>query len=310
MLNKYLNRLKNFFKKKFDDNLILNANTYFKLARGNYNNIKNLKDVEFKVYSQNGEDGIIDYLINVLNIKNIKFVEIGVGDYTECNTRFLTNNFPFKGLVCDFNSRLKQNLKLLVSTHRGDIQIYNEFIYQENIIEILKKYNFFENINLCSLDIDGNDYFILRRLPINFSDIFIAEYNQNFGSKLEVTTPYMKNFNRFDYHYSGLCWGVSIKALIKLMDKKDYLFLGTNSECCNAFFIKKSLSSKFDNAVIQNYDIKDATNDYICDAREKNGNLIYLPIKERLKVIKNCDVIDLSVDGSENNVKISDLLTE
>ena len=63
MVINLINRLKFFFKQRFDKNLILNANSYFSLKRKNYSNIKHLKELEFKVFSQNGEDGIIDYLI-------------------------------------------------------------------------------------------------------------------------------------------------------------------------------------------------------------------------------------------------------
>lgn len=308
MFTNLINRLKFFFKKRFDEKLILSANAYFKIARKDYNFIESLKDVEFKVFSQNGEDGIIDYLINALEFRKLKFVEIGVGDYTECNTRFLTNYLPFTGLVCDFNTKLKENIENLIFTHRGKIQTYNNFIYEDNILEVLKKYGFFNNVNFFSLDIDGNDYFILKQLPNSFSDIFIAEYNQNFGSTLEICTPYIKNFNRFKYHYSGLCWGVSIKALIKLMYKKGYIFLGTNTECCNAFFVKKNLINKINQSIYKDNNLSETCNDYICDARDSGGKLIYLSIQERLEVIKNLEVIDLSNNDLESKVKISDLL--
>ena len=75
-----INRLKFFFKQRFDKNLILNASSYFSLKREKYSNIKHLKELEFKVFSQNGEDGIIDYLIYALNIRKLKFVEIGIGN--------------------------------------------------------------------------------------------------------------------------------------------------------------------------------------------------------------------------------------
>ena len=308
MFNKAISQFKNFFKRKFDENLILSAKSHFILNRNNYSEYSYLKNSEFKVFSQNGEDGILDYLIYTLDLKNIKFIEIGVGDYTECNTRFLTHNFPFKGLVCDFNKKLKNNIKELVFTHRGEIKTYNGFINQDDVFDILKRLNFIDNINLFSLDIDGNDYYILKSLPDNFSDIFVAEYNQNFGPNLEISTPYINEFNRFKYHNSGLCWGVSIKSLVKLMEKKGYVFVGTNTECCNAFFLKKELKSK----ISKNYNFKinlnDCCNDFVCDARDNNGNLIQLPISKRLEAIKELEVIDLSKENREDKVKISTLL--
>ena len=57
--------------------------------RKNYNDVKNIQEIELKIFSQNGEDGIIDYLIYKLKLNSFNFVEMGVGDYRESNTRFL-----------------------------------------------------------------------------------------------------------------------------------------------------------------------------------------------------------------------------
>ena len=48
-----------------------------------------LNQFEFKVYSQFGEDGIIQFIIDNIKIKNKVFVEFGVENYEEANTRFL-----------------------------------------------------------------------------------------------------------------------------------------------------------------------------------------------------------------------------
>ena len=61
--------------------------------------IRNINDLDYKIFSQNGEDGIIDYLLHALKIDKPKFVEIGVGDYSECNTRFLFERTSPKGLI-------------------------------------------------------------------------------------------------------------------------------------------------------------------------------------------------------------------
>ena len=57
------------------------GSSHFIKSRSYYKNIKSLSDTEFKIYSQNGEDGILDYLIFSLGIKRPKFIEIGIGDY-------------------------------------------------------------------------------------------------------------------------------------------------------------------------------------------------------------------------------------
>ncbi|MDC0627759.1 hypothetical protein OAO99_04230 [Candidatus Pelagibacter sp.] len=307
MVKNLINRLKFFFKRRFDQNLILNANTHFVRARKNYESVKKLNDLEFKVFSQNGEDGIIDYLIYSLNINKLKFVEIGVGDYTECNTRFLINSYPFKGLLCDINSKLNDNLKYTFDTHRGSIKVFNNYVNSSNILEILKSNNFHKKLNLFSIDIDSMDYYVIEKLPNEISDIFIAEYNQNFGPNLEVTVPHLDQFDRHKYHYSGQCYGLSLRALINLMKKKGYVFLGCNVECCNAFFILESKKDLIKLSFPDENDLTSYFNDYVCDVRDKNGKILNISINERLEYIKDCNIIDLS----NNNIKvkkISDLI--
>ena len=66
------------------------------LSRYNYKNVKRINETDLKIYSQNGEDGIIDYLLSSLKIEKPKFIEIGVGDYSESNTRFSLKEHPQK----------------------------------------------------------------------------------------------------------------------------------------------------------------------------------------------------------------------
>tara|TARA_A100001015_G_scaffold231373_1_gene261946 strand:+ start:1549 stop:2472 length:924 start_codon:yes stop_codon:yes gene_type:complete len=307
MENFLIKKVKNFFNKRFEKNLISQAVLKIKSLRQNYKFVKNLRKAEFKIFSQNGEDGILDFLISSINIESIKFVEIGVGDYIECNTRLITKLYPFNGLVCDPNQNLLNNIESYKNEFRGNLKTYNDYVSDENIKKILEENDFIQNLNLFSLDIDGNDYYILNELPPGLSDIFVAEYNQNFGPDLEITIPKIKNFNRFKYHYSGLCYGVSLKSLIKLMKDKKYKFIGCNTHCCNAFFLKEDLIKKNQILIEPNNNLETYFNDYICDARSVSGELISLKIKDRLQIIKDCNVINLSNNKFENQ-KLSELI--
>ena len=77
------------------------GSSHFIKSRSYYKNIKSLSDTEFKIYSQNGEDGILDYLIFSLGIKRPKFIEIGIGDYSESNSRFIFERTSTRGMVVD-----------------------------------------------------------------------------------------------------------------------------------------------------------------------------------------------------------------
>lgn len=302
-----LSNLKKLLQNYEDRKCMMIGKSHMLNIRDKYNSIQSLGEVEYKVFSQFGEDGILDYILKQLNIINPKFVEIGVGDYSESNTRFLYANMHGKGLIIDCLKDLKNKVSKNVKLWRGHLTILEEFINSENINKLLEKNNFDHNIDLFSIDIDGIDYWILDKMPDNFSKICVIEYNATFGSELEITVPNIKTFNRTNYHYSNLCYGMSLKALIKLMDKKNFYFIGTNLAKHNAFFISKRFSKEFffKNLIIQS--IKECINSNIRESINKNGNLNYLSGKKKLLEIEECEVIDLS-SSDFKKIKIKDLV--
>src|SRR5579863_5061880 len=91
----------------------------------------NLKDYEFKVFSQWGEDGIIQHLTRIVPIKNKTFIEFGVEDFIESNCRFLLMRNNWKGFVID-SSRI--NIHRLKSSNlywKYHIDAVDAFITKE-----------------------------------------------------------------------------------------------------------------------------------------------------------------------------------
>ena len=283
--------------------------SHFNLMKNYYPKIKNFSETSYKVYSQNGEDGFIDFLLFSLNIDKPKFIEIGVGTYKECNTRFLFERTGPEGLVIDYIKDLEKNVKKNIRFWKGDLTIVNELINTENIINILEQNNFHKEIDLFSLDIDGIDYWILDKLPENFSKICIIEYNSIFGDELEITVSNEINFTRKEYHFSHLCYGMSLKALIRKMNEKGFIFVGSNEFNNNAFFIQKKYQSNLNINLPDTNNLKKFTISNIRESRDKNGILNYLRKEDRLKAIENCEVIDLSNSKNER-IKIKDLLNK
>ena len=103
-----INYLKYRFKNLLNNNKKRLGELYIAHSKTNYNKIKNIRDAEIKIFSQFGEDGIINFLLHKLNLKNnISFVEIGTGDYEEANTRFLSETMISRGLLIDKIHELK-----------------------------------------------------------------------------------------------------------------------------------------------------------------------------------------------------------
>tara|TARA_B100001057_G_scaffold419642_1_gene439531 strand:- start:413 stop:1363 length:951 start_codon:yes stop_codon:yes gene_type:complete len=275
------------------------------LNRNKYNEIEDLTETETQIFSQNGEDGIIDYLINKLKIDKKNFVEVGVGDYRESNTRFIYNSYYPKGLIVDCIDDMEKKVKKHINFWKGDLRIINKQIDTKNILDVLNEGCNYE-IDIFSIDIDSIDYWIIDKLKNNISKIFIAEYNPVFGSELEVSVPNISGFDRGKYHHSHLCYGMSLKALVNLMDKKGYYFIGSNIQKINAFFISKEFRKDifFKNIIIKG--LGKYTDSNIRDSRDSKKNLNYLSDDLKFKEIENCEVVNLK-DGKYELIKLKNL---
>lgn len=302
--------LKNIFSslisKENDRTIFSIGSAHFSKMKKNYPDIKSLIEVDYKVFSQNGEDGIIDYLLNSLNIDVPKFLEIGVGNYKESNTRYLFEKSSCKGMIVDNIKNLKQKVSKYVKLWKGDLTIIENTVTSENILEILSSNNFHKNLDIFSLDIDGIDYWVMKEIPENISKIVVAEYNSIFGPNLEVSVPNIKNFDRKKYHYSYLCYGTSLRALINLMIKKKYVFLGTNIACNNAFFVSESEVKKININLPDIKNLEKFTRSNFTESRSINGELNYLSGQDKLNEIENCEVVDLSTQNN-NLVKLKNI---
>ena len=104
------------------------------------------------------------------------------------------------------------------------MRVIEEKVSSSNINNLINQNCDFE-IDIFSIDIDGLDYWVISNLKKNISKIFIAEYNAIFADKNEITVPDINNFDRRHYHYSSLCYGMSLLALINLMKNKGYYFI-------------------------------------------------------------------------------------
>lgn len=276
---------------RIDDLIILSAKIIINQYRlhGIYDNIH---ESEFKVFSQFGDDGIIQYLINNIEIENKKFIEFGVENYNESNTRFLLINNNWKGLVIDGNEENIDYIRHDPIYWKYDLTAVHCFIDKGNINKVIYDCNFSGKIGVLSIDIDGNDYWIWESINVVDPIIVIIEYNSIFGKKHAITIPYNPTFNRTKAHYSNLYYGCSLKALYLLAEKKGYVFVGSNSNGNNAYFIRKD---KIGN--IKSVDIESG---YVMsrfrESRYPKGHLSYVSGDERLKIIEDMLIYDIEKD--------------
>ena len=268
-------------------------------SRKNYSSAKSLYDVEAKVFSQNGEDGILDFIVTKLNINRPNFIEIGVQDYLESNTRFIYESYYPSGLIIDCQKNLNSIVKENINLWKGDLRIVEKFITSKNAENtILQNCDF--DIDIFSLDIDGIDYWIIKNLSEKINPkVFVIEYNSIFGPQIEVTVPDIEDFSRENYHYSHLCYGASLRAFTELLKKKGYYLLGVNRLRNNAFFISNKFSKDKFFPNILDLSFNDFTNSLVRESRSEAGNLDFKTKKERKKIIEECYIIDVSNEKEE-----------
>ncbi len=224
---------------RLDNIKLLNGKIIAEIKKKNI--YQNINDSEFKSFSQFGEDGIIQYLINNLKISNKKFIEFGVENYDEANTRFLLENNNWSGLIIDANQKNINYIKKQNYYWRYDLIAVNSFVSTKNINEIIKSHNFEGDIGLLSIDIDGNDYWILKEINVISPDIIIIEYNANYGPDKSLTIKYNDNFQRSKYGIEKLIYGCSLTAIYNLCKERGYSLVCTNKNGNNAFFVKTKL---------------------------------------------------------------------
>lgn len=245
---------------------------------------------DFQVYSQAGDDGIIQFLINNIHIENKKFVEFGVQDYTESNTRFLLINNNWSGLVIDGDRKNIEYIKHDKIYRSHSLKAIEAFITKENINQVISENDFSGELGILSIDIDGNDYWIWESLHSVKPMILIMEYNHRYGSQRACTIPYKTDFVRGNAHYSNIYYGASLAALTKLSKSKGYKLVACNQFGNNAFFIKDCDDTKH---------IKELTAEeaYVegkfKEARNREGNLSFINKEEELKILESLPVQDV-----------------
>jgi hypothetical protein len=281
-----LSQLKNIMSQQNINNGKLLANINFLLKKEII--ISDIHEAEFKVFSQWGDDGIINFLCAYLDIPNKVFVEFGVENYTECNTRFLLINDNWTGLIMDGSREHMESVKNEDIYWKHDLRALDRFVTKENINEIFTETNITGEIGLLHIDIDGNDYWIWEEINVVNPIIVIIEYNSIFGLDNPWTIPYDTSFVRNKAHYSNLFYGASLLSVYDLALEKGYSFIGCNSNGNNAYFVR--------NDKLKNLVVKTPEQGYVLskfsESRDEKGSLTFLRNEARLKHLKGLQVFN------------------
>lgn len=252
--------------------------------------IDSFRDVEFKVFSEWGDDGIIQWLVHRLDIPHKTFIEFGVQDYRESNTRFLMMNDNWSGLVIDGS---ENNVAAIINSEyywRYDLAAECAFVDSSNINHLISKRSFERDVGILHIDIDGMDYWIWKAIDVISPLIVVIEYNSVFGSERAITVPYDPSFERTRGHCSNLFFGASLRALHLLSQEKGYAFLGCNSAGNNAYFVRRDKL----NLHVREISVDEGfVVSRFRESRDPDGNLTHISDDKRIEAIRGMTVYDV-----------------
>lgn len=201
-----------------------------------------LSETGFRVFSQYEEDGKLLYIFAIIGMRNKTFVEIGSDDGINSNCANLALNFGYHGLFLDGNAKAINRGRNFYAKYPHPWMYAPTFkcakVQAENINQLCAEANLEGEIDLLSIDIDGNDYWIWKALEQVSPNVVIIETHVEFGMR-NVVVPYDK-----DYFFPGkhpVYHGASVPAMIKLAKEKGYRLVGANELGFNLIFVKNGL---------------------------------------------------------------------
>lgn len=206
-----------------------------------------LRNAEFKVFSKHGCDGLLLYIFSKIGVYNHSFVEMGIQDGTECNTANLSINFGWRGLLIDANKdwvkAAQKYYKNMLGDSAQNVKVVDCFVTAENINSVLVDNKHVGEIDILSIDIDSNDYWVWKAISAVNPRVVVIEYNAAYGPARSMTIKYDQKF-----HYKNtagkypLYFGASLAALAKLGKQKGYTLVACDVHGHDAYFVRSDVA--------------------------------------------------------------------
>jgi len=207
------------------------------------NNEQSLSQFGYNIYSDSGEDGIIEKIFEIIGIKSRTCVEFGAWDglYASNTANLWLNNKWKSVLIEGHKERFASLVKNTKNYNCLCINTYVGFDKENALDEILKKNDVLPEIDFLSIDIDGDDYYIFESLNKVRPRLISCEYNPTIPPDMELV-PNKKNY-----------FGCSALSLCKLAEIKNYKFVAITDTNC--FFVRSDEYEKFNNYNTNLHDI-------------------------------------------------------
>ncbi len=192
-----------------------------------------------KGHSQNEEDGIVLEIFSRIGISSRTFVEIGVGNGIENNSLFWLKQ-GWRGAWIEGGADNSDFIRRMFAQaiDRGVVHFRQALVSAGNINELIDSTPFSgTEIDLLSIDIDGNDYYVFERLNSLNARVVVIEYNAKYPPPIRWRIPYSS-----EHVWDGSDWfGASLQSLCELFESRKYSLVGCNVTGSNAFFVRNDL---------------------------------------------------------------------
>jgi hypothetical protein len=189
----------------------------------------------FQLKSQHDEDGITWALLREAGTVTRRFVEIGSGG-SGGNSAFLALECGWAGLMVDAAEICVQRASRKFAVNPR-VVVTRAIVTAENVNEVLDRHGMTGEVDLLSIDIDSEDYWVWEALTVCSPRVVVVEYNAWFGRDRAVTVPRNRPHAAIKgYH------GASLKALARLGELKGYRLVLCEPHGVNAFFVRNDLA--------------------------------------------------------------------
>jgi hypothetical protein len=206
------------------------------------------RDVGFRVFCDADEDGIILFLLSVVGSGCKQLVDLGSASVTASNSSNLILHHGWSGLLVDANAEGVRTAREQFND-LGVIppNIVSSWLTAEGVNDlIVENLPLPGEVDLLSIDIDGNDYWVWRAINAITPRVVVIEYQDILGPTRSVTIPYDPKFSLDQYEVNAKLnnyVGASLRAMVKLGEAKGYRLVATNSYGFNAFFVRNDLAT-------------------------------------------------------------------
>ncbi|MDQ3739520.1 MAG: hypothetical protein M3389_01125 [Actinomycetota bacterium] len=205
------------------------------------------RDVGFGVYCDADEDGILLFLLSVVGSGRKQLVELGSASADASNSSNLIVHHGWSGLLVDADEASVENARLAYE-RLGVIApaMIGAWLTAENVDGLIREHGPSGEVDLLSIDVDGNDYWLWRAIESITPRVVVIEYQDILGPERSVTIPYDPEFSLSRYEVNATqnnYVGASLRAMVKLGEAKGYRLVATNSYGFNAFFLRDDLAT-------------------------------------------------------------------